>query len=45
MCFISKFEEGGKPRNVVGGIYERQSQIKGLNELEICMAKFENIDL
>ena len=29
----------------MGGIYEGQSEIKGLNELEICMAKFKNIDL
>ena len=27
------------------GIYERQSKVKGLDELEICMAKFKDVDL
>jgi hypothetical protein len=45
VCFVAKFEEGGETRNVMGGIYERQSEIEGLNELEIYMAKFKNIDL
>jgi hypothetical protein len=45
VCFITKFEEGGKARNVMRGIYERQPKIKSLNKLEICMAKFKNVDL
>jgi hypothetical protein len=45
MCLIPKLEEGGKAGDVMGGVDEGETEVEGLYKLEICMAKFEDVDL
>jgi len=45
MRFIPKLEEGGKAGDVMGGVDEGETEVESLYKLEICMAKFEDVDL
>ena len=45
LCLIAKLEKGSISVNEPGRVGERDAEIESLNELEIRMTKFENVDL
>jgi len=45
LCFIAKLEKCSVTVYEPGRVGERDAEVEGLDELEICMAKFENVDL
>jgi len=45
LCFIAKLEERSVPVNEPGGVGERDAEVESLDELEIGMAQFEDINL
>lgn len=45
LCFIAELEERCVAINEPGWVGERDAEVESLDELEVGMAKFENIDL
>ena len=45
LCFIPKLEKCSVAVDEPGRVGERDAEVEGLDELEICMAEFENVDL
>ena len=45
LCFISELEECSVAVDEPGRVGERNAEVEGLDQLEIGMAKFENINL
>lgn len=45
LCFITELEQCSVAVDEPGGVGERDAEVESLDELEIGMAKFENINL
>ena len=45
LCLVAKLEECGIAIDEPGRVGERDAEVEGLNELEIGMTKFENVNL
>jgi hypothetical protein len=45
LCFIAKLEKCSVAVDEPGRVGERDAEVEGLDELEIGMAKFENVNL
>ena len=43
--FVAKLQKCSVAVNEPGRVGERDAEVEGLDELEICMAKFENVNL
>ena len=43
--FVAKFEKCSVAVNEPRRVGERDTEVEGLDELEICMAEFENVNL
>jgi hypothetical protein len=45
VCFVAELEQGGKARNVVRGVDEREPKVESSYELEIRVPEFEDVYL
>jgi hypothetical protein len=45
LCFVAKLEKCSVAVDEPRRVGERDAEVEGLDELEICMAKFENVNL
>jgi hypothetical protein len=45
LCFIAELEKCSVAVDEPGRVGERDAEVEGLDELEIGMAKFENVNL
>lgn len=45
MCFVAKFQERSETGNIMRGVNDWETEVERLDELEIRVAKLEDIDL
>jgi hypothetical protein len=45
LCFVAEFEKGSVAVDEPGRVGERDAEVEGLDELEIGVTQFENVDL